>query len=379
MASIVSSRHVPGHQVMSKVSTLPQDMPTLSTVLAEHDIHTGAVVTNYNLEDRYGFSQGYKDYRYLSPARYLGAPEGANRLVAYNVYRLIREKLIKQGREAKYFYRTGEDVNRHAFEILDKVGNDKFFLWVHYMEPHDPFFANDGSSYARVSTPYPSQDLSAPFRAAYQDDVTRLDQAIGELMDGLKARGLADKVNFVFTSDHGEEFGEHGGFYHGVTLYEEMLQIPLFMWGPQFPATRRSDVARHIDIAPTIVGTFGLTSPPTWEGRDLLADTPNPSHVYAQEDHQGNQLEAIRETTGDQHKLILANPDNPRGLPTQELFGLSNDPLEQKALTAPEEVQRLSEALEQAQAAQATDAGVAGAAELDADSEAELRALGYVE
>ena len=245
MASIMSSRHVPGHGVMSKLSAMPESLPTLAQQLRLKGVKTGAVVTNYNLEERYGFSVGFDDYRYLSPARYLGAPEGANRLVAYNVYRLLREKLFRGSREPQYFYRTTSDVNRETMAILDEIGNDTFFLWVHYMEPHDPFFAKDGTSFARVSQPYPPLEAAPAFREAYDADIERLDQGVKELLDGLKARGLEDRVTLAFTSDHGEEFGEHGGYYHGVTLYQEMLHIPLFISGPGIPATRRTDVVSN--------------------------------------------------------------------------------------------------------------------------------------
>jgi len=299
--------------------------------------------------------------------------------VAYNVYRVIREKLIKSGREAKYFYRTATDVNRHAFEILDSVGNEQFFLWLHYMEPHDPFFADDGTSYARVSTPYPDPSAAATLRSAYQADVGRLDRGLADLMTGLALRGLKDKVTFVFTSDHGEEFAEHGGYYHGVTLYEEMLHVPLFVWGSNITPARRKDVARHIDIAPTILGAFGVEAPTTWEGRDLLAETLAPAHVFAQEDHQGNQLESIRAINPLRHKLILANQNNPRGLPESELFSLTEDPAEKTAFESIETSDALKRILKTGQAAQALGSVESHSAAIDTDAEAELRALGYVE
>ena len=263
--------------------------------------------------------------------------------------------------------------------ILDTIGNDPFFLWVHYMEPHDPFFAKDGTSFARVSQPYPPLEAAPSFRDAYDADIERLDQGVKELLDGLKARGLEDRVTIAFTSDHGEEFGEHGGYYHGVTLYQEMLHIPLFLVGPDIPAVTRTDIARHIDLAPTLAARFDAPLPSTWEGRDLLGSSTPPTHVFAEEDHQGNKLKSIRVLNGPGHKLILANPDNPRGLDTVELYGIDADPMEQTKLPPSPYEADLTLLLEEGREAQRKGGQTAKPVALDADSEAELRALGYVE
>lgn len=376
MASIMTSRHVAAHDTMSKAAVLPESLPTISSTLQNNGVQTAAVVTNYNLERGYGFGRGFDEFRYLPPARYLGAPPRANHLAAYNVYRLFRERLFTRGRQADHFYRSGRTVNALGLDILDRIGNDDFFLWLHYMEPHDPYFSVEGHSFARVSTPKPPAAWADRMRAAYRDDVRRFDGFVGELVAALRARGLFDDVTLVFTSDHGEEFADHGGFYHGTSLYEELVHVPLMIRSPKVTAGVSTELARHIDLAPTIAARFGIDAPESWEGRDLLGQTPVPEQVIAEENHQGHILSSIRR--GDD-KLILANPDNPRDLAPEELYNLSEDPLEQYPIDAPDKIQGLRKKLREALERAKQGGAQAGDRELDADAEAELRALGYIE
>ncbi len=376
MASMLTSRHVSGHDTMAKTAVLPSTLPTIASVLQTHGVKTGAVVTNYNLEPEYGFARGFDTYRYIGPDRYLGAPPAATRLAFYNLYRLLRERLWTKGREARFFYRSGADVNNAAFALLDELGDGGFFLWLHYMEPHDPYFAKDGSSYARVSDPHPPAAWATPMQAAYRDEVRRFDGFIGELWQGLLARGLAERVTVVVAADHGEEFYEHGGFYHGVTLYEEQLHVPLIIRGPELTPEVVGDLARQIDIAPTIVARFGVPAPASWEGRNLFSDVAVPEITFAEEDHEGNVLKALRRG---QHKLIVANPNNPRGLPPSALYDLAGDPGETKPLSQPDLAVQLKKTLDAQVAGAKAGKAHAGSKPLDADAEAELRSLGYVQ
>lgn len=374
VASLLTSRHVAGHKTMSKTSILPSSLDTLAEVMQAGGRKTAAVVTNYNLEPGYGFSQGFEQYRYLAPARYLGAPERANRLAAYNVYRVVREKLVTAGREARFFYRDGRTVNALGLEMLDRIGDEDFFLYLHYMEPHDPYFGSEGS-FARVTQAHPPASVKDAMLAAYREEITRWDVMFGELLAALEARGLTDRVDIVVTADHGEEFHDHGGWWHGETLYQEQIHIPLIAAGPSFAPSVVSAMTRQIDIAPTLLASAGLTAPAAWEGRSLLDPNFDLEVVISEEDHNGNNLKAIRR--GDE-KMIIANPDNPRGLAEEEGFDLESDPKEQKPLTTLDGA-KLQQLLVTALEAAAAGGAVAEQRDLTPEQEAELRSLGYVQ
>ena len=127
---------------------------------------------------------------------------------------------------------------------------------------------------------------------AYKDEVERLDKGLGLLFAGLKERGLWDKVQIIFTADHGEEFADHGYFFHGTSLYEEQLKVPLIIFGQDIAAGRQPAMARQVDILPTICALNNLPINPKLVGMDLLSGTVPTLHL-AEEDHQGHELVAI--------------------------------------------------------------------------------------
>src|SRR5262249_48000432 len=144
-------------------------------------------------------------------------------------------------------------------------------------------------------TPSPELETAGALRDAYRDGVRRWDGWFAELLAGLAARGLTDRVQIVVTADHGEELGEHGGFWHGTTLYEEQLHVPLAMRGPNIAAGVDESPARQIDVAPTILGLYGIPAPESWEGRDLRGDVLAPRATLAEENHEGNVLASVRQ------------------------------------------------------------------------------------
>lgn len=376
VASLLTSRHVSGHATMAKDASLPESLPTLASELQKHGIRTGAVVTNYNLEAAFGFARGFDSYVYLPPARYLGAPPLANRLSAYNVYRLLRERFGKNSREARHFYRSAQMVNAQAMDFIDRVDTPKFFLWLHYMEPHDPYFSVDGASFARVENPHPPVQLADAMLQAYRDDVQRIDLGIGELWTYLTERGLEDKVHLVFVADHGEEFGDHGGFFHGTTLYQEQIRVPFFMSGSQIPMGRDTRLVRQIDVAPTILGLYGINPPTAWEGINLLDLNADTLSALSEEDHEGNVLTALRQGS---HKMIVANPNNPRGLKPVELYDLAHDPHEHQPLNRPDIHAAMQAEIVVSQNRARSGAAVPNQKPLNQDAAAELRSLGYVQ
>ena len=384
VASLLASLRPSEHGVMSKTSRLSPDTLTFPEWLQQHGVTTGAVVTNYNLEPRFGFNQGFDYYDYLAPKRIFGAPEGSLRLAGYNIIRKFILKFKPSILDPDHFYRSGKMVVDLGMDWMETVPKDQpAFLWLHLMEPHDPYFGYDGSMHARASNPNPDLSVSNAFRKAYLDQVEDVDRVLGLLETELERLNMSASTTVIFTSDHGEEFGEHGGFFHGTTLYEEQIHVPLLFYHPAFRPEHRSDVARLIDLAPTICETFGHGRSPLWKGRHLFGTDQAPDYVWALQDHQGNKLQAIRETKGKSRKLILANPNNPRGLQEQELYELALDPLETTSIEDQDSVQALTQTLEDIlggrEAAQEQLAAPKDEAPLSDEDRAALEAIGYME
>jgi len=384
-ASIMTGRYPSSHSVMAKSDALPAELVTIGEAFREGGYHTTGVVTNYNIGPYFNFDQGFDEYHYLEPDFILGADDAAAKLL---LVQFLRQRLFEPARDRLFgvqpgvAYQSAEVVNREIISLLDAAPEGRpFMLFAGYMDPHDPYYAHpyDGEGYSRAAHPNPDPDEAPHLTALYDGEITYWDQYFGELIAELQRRGLYDDLTIVITADHGEEFCEHGGFFHGTTLYDEQVHVPLFV---RLPGGRRSGtVVNHwvqsIDILPTLLRESGLPVPEGVQGGDLFEGS---SRLFAEESHEGNVLEAVRERRGmDELKLITANPGNPRHLPERELFRVDRDRGEAHDLSAsePELLEAAELALGEAHHAAAEGAAEGVAAEIGEDELRRLCALGY--
>jgi arylsulfatase A-like enzyme len=378
--TIFTSLYPSSHTATGKPHRLPQAVTTLAEVLAARGYHTGGFADNPSISAAFGFDQGFADYVYLEPDYLFGGSEAASQLALYQSLRRLWAMLGGNQIYPQSFYQEAATVNEHALEWLAANKGTRFFLFLHYMDPHDPYFEHpyNGRGHARASDQNPDPALAPTFSQLYDGEVRYLDEHLGQLFDWLRAEGLYDGALIVLTGDHGEEFQEHGGWWHGQTLYQEQIAVPLIVKYPGGAEAGRvvSDLARSLDIAPTILDVAGTPIPEAMMGRSLRGDSEPPEYAFAEEDHEGNVLHALRSAT---HKLMLANDDNPRGLPPEVLVDLAADPGEQQNLfdARPERVRILSEALRDVLATALERAVEGEAGSLDAGLQEKLRDLGY--
>lgn len=327
IATILTAEYPSVHRTEHKMDILPDDATTIAELLKGQGYWTAAFTTNINVAPIFNFQQGFDEFHYLEPSFYFGASDSATKLAVYKGLRAAREK-VSDKIWVENFYQDAHVVDQHVEAWLGSKPPEPFFLFVHYMDPHDPYFEipYNGRGIARVATPNPPAARREELHQLYMEGVRYHDRYLGELFDQLKAQGLYDRSVIAVTADHGEEFHEHGGWWHGTTLYEEALHVPLIIKRAHEPEPGhvRSDLARSLDIAPTLVAAAGLPPAPTFQGIDLFTGTVN-EPLLAEEDLEGNKLTSLR--TGD-WKLITANPGNPRGLAPHELYDLATDPTE---------------------------------------------------
>jgi arylsulfatase A-like enzyme len=379
-ATIFTSLYPSSHQAVHKADRLPGAVVTLAEVLSVAGYRTGGFADNINVAPHFGFDQGFDDYTFLAPDYGFWASASSSQLAIYQVAHRLSAQWGGNDIRFQDFYQDAAVVNREALAWLEANQESRFFLFLHYMDPHDPYFEHpyNGQGYARAHDQNPDPTLAPAFSRLYDGEIRYLDKHLGQLFAWLKAEGLYEDTLIVLTADHGEEFQEHGGWWHGQTLYQEQIGVPLIV---KYPGGARTgtvvtDLARSLDIAPTILDAVGLEIPSAMMGRSLWSETEPPDFVFAEEDHEGNVLRSLRTLTD---KLILANPDNPRGLPVTALFDLESDPGEQDNLAghAPETVDEMTAWLNGVEALARSNAVQAEAAELDPDIEEQLRNLGY--
>jgi arylsulfatase A-like enzyme len=189
------------------------------------------------------------------------------------------------------------------------------FLWVHFFEPHEPYAAHPDHVFTGGASP----DVDA-----YDGEVAAADDGIGRIVRAVRAGRPAAVV--IVTADHGEEFGEHGGRYHGTTVYEEQVHVPLVVAGPGVRrGARVTSVVQTIDLLPTTLSALGLPRPARLRGRDLgplLAGA-------APANGAGDSGFAFAET--DDYALLASGEDRlvcQRRAAACSLYRLPHDPLE---------------------------------------------------
>jgi arylsulfatase A-like enzyme len=118
------------------------------------------------------------------------------------------------------------------------------------------------------------RELLDAARRLYWSEVADLDTDFGVWLDAYARHGWADGSTLIFTSDHGESFGEHGHVQHLGELYETQNRVPLFVLSPHLAPRRRSDAAGGVDVAATLLAVAGIAVPESWPGRSLLVEQP---------------------------------------------------------------------------------------------------------
>jgi arylsulfatase len=172
---------------------------------------------------------------------------------------------------------TATDVTARALQFIDDGTTERFFLYTHYLEPHQPYEPpaemlaklGAGTTDVRIDELIAELDAGkalarddprvAALVARYDAEIAAADAAIGELLEGLAERGLAENTVVIVTGSQGEELLEHDYLGHAWTLHEEVLRVPLILHAPGLlePA-RNTDAVSTVDIYPSLVSLFGL-------------------------------------------------------------------------------------------------------------------------
>jgi arylsulfatase A-like enzyme len=386
VATILTGLYPSSHGAVHKADVLPEGVITLAEALGAGGYRTVGFPNNVNVSASFNFQQGFGEYHYLAPSLFFWASEEAAKLTLYNVLRLVRERFLSRSIDVHHYYQPAEVVTSAVTQWLDGLRQgERFFMYAHYMDPHDPYMVHpfNGEGYARVALPNPPPEMAVRLREVYAGEVGYLDTHLGALFDDLRRRGLYDQTMIVLTSDHGEEFHEHGGWWHGTTLYDEQTHVPLIvkLAGTAARGAVVEELVTSLDIAPTVLAAGGLPVPPAMQGHRLPLDGAGPvlyPAVFAEEDFEGNVLQALRTK---EWKLVTANPGNSRGLSDTGLYDLMRDPQE-LTNTAPGAAGRVDElraALGRAVVAARAQAGATSQTNVDSVTRDRLKALGYLD
>ena len=337
-ANVLSGRHPTEHGVRDNAGfRFPAGTETLATLLKARGYRTGAFVSAFPLDSRFGLARGFDVY----DDRFVDAQ--------------ARPVFLEQER-------PGVATVALARQWIDAAGDAPWFAWVHLYEPHAPYV--------------PPGPLAERFRdRPYDGEVAAADEALGPLVESLLQAGRNGRTLVVLTSDHGESLGEHGEATHGIFAYEATLRVPLVLYQPRILRPRVvSAPARHVDLLPTILDTLALPIPEGLAGQSLLAAAAGEpvSQVSTYFEALSGQLNRgwapLQGVIHDRAKYV--------DLPIPELYELASDPSEAQNLAAsrPQALEALRARLAPFRRA---DAGGRPRRE-DAATLERLRSLGYL-
>ena len=358
--------------------TLGGSQLTLAEHLRRSGYATAGFVSNVYVNSIFGFAQGFETF-HDEHADYSG-----------DVVRLKRR---------------ASETNRLVLDWIDGDLAEPFFLLVHYNDPHWPYAppAPFGSAWLDAEALDPAyrdhlnsriHTAGAPLAnpgprereqllALYDGEIAYADHHLGVVVDALQRRDLKRPLMTIVSSDHGEEFLDHGSTSHGHTLYEELLRVPLiFHWPGRLAPRRVSTPVGLVDVAPTLLELLGLdtdTADTVFQGRSFAAGLGGASlearPVFAEATYTGDRRSI--QTLG----LKLIESRDPAAL---ELFDLAADAAELRNLAASRQTDtaRLEATLHEWERSNGVTRSLAGgpgpSLRLDEATRERLRALGYL-
>jgi len=263
--------------------------------------------------------------------------------------------MLNSGGGFRYLgYTSAEEVTDRAISWLEQNHDREFFLWIHYMEAHRPFGVHDPSP-TYMDSPVDEEETKHLLKKArlrpdeitdsehrtlvdlYDSDIRYCSRHLSRLFEHLRNTGIWESTNLVFSSDHGEEFGEHGMYNHGNYPYEELISVPLLVKTTRETPSAIADERELVDVAPTVLG-FHDVDPEghDFEGENLFEGESRDVFVLGQPSNH-EQAVTLRRYPW---KLVHAGTDT-------QLYNLEQDPEEETDLSADREgvVERLRAAI----------------------------------
>ncbi len=322
---------------------VPQEMNTLAELMHQNGYQTSAFVAAYVLDSKWGLDQGFDFY--------------------FDNFDLSKYKTISLG----HVQRPGNEVMDQVIPWLEAHKGQRFFTWIHLYDPHSPY--DPPSPYDEM---YPNQP--------YIGEIAFADSQIARLWDYLEENGLVNNTILVFTSDHGENLGEHQEKSHGFFIYQAGIHVPLIFVTPfeHLHGLSRSSVVSLVDVMPTLLDLAQVPVPNQVQGKSLLplffSESKNEcfsySETYYPRFHFGwSELKSFQ---SERFKLIVA--------PKLEFYDLTGDPGEMNNIvdSRPEEARRLMNLINEFIDETGKNAYELDFSHMDEESRQKLAALGYI-
>lgn len=260
-----------------KYMQIPEEVMTITEILKEQGYCTFAYNANALLTYNRNYHKGFDFCEGLfEKEKFRIIKRGL-----LTLERIITKKPVKS-------YAIPAQINKKVISLL-KDRRSPFFLWLHHLEIHVPYvppkkvlndISSEGISYSEMAELYrklerPSTITDKDLQKIidlYDAEVKYLDHCIGDFIEQLKDIGVNfNNTFFIMTSDHGDEFKEHGGLVHSAKLYDELIRVPLIIVGPGLNQRTIKEQVSLLNIPPTILSLVSKKDYPFFQGKSILS------------------------------------------------------------------------------------------------------------
>jgi arylsulfatase A-like enzyme len=390
-------------------ASLSKENYTLAEALSEKGYRTAGVVGGIYCSPGFGLAQGFDYYDFT-------VFDASSDIKFFLISQVVGLFYPLNDFFTQYGYsgakRIADHLNKVAFRWLEENCEQPFFLFINYFDPHRPYLPphpydeyfgkidkgiivnrnpKGDLSYITAEENLSNAVINGDYRltpqekeliiSRYDGEIRYLDHCLGLLFEKLKALKIYDNTLIIVTSDHGEAFGEHNLMYHGKTLYEELLRVPLIIKYPSTSSLREVVEKRVslVDLFPTILSFLNYPVPPGISGGNLKdSDHPILAENYLSSwvvDKRSKRfLRNLKVIYQGNMKYIWASNS------LHELYDLEKDPREEENLIAkfPHKAEVMQKALTQWLVSLKPPKTEREKVKIGKETVERLRALGYV-
>jgi arylsulfatase A-like enzyme len=330
---------------------LDDRITTLAEILGGAGFSTAAFLGAYPLDSQVNLSQGFDLYDDDFEQDWSAAEKRSRTPLSFG-----------------FLERKSDLVNLAVGRWLEDHAADRFFLWVHYFDPHQPYDA---------APPYGSQ-----FADPYDAELAFMDEGFGDLVALLERHRVLDNTLVVIVGDHGEALGRHGEPTHASFTYDATMQVPLWVAHPSLgtPGGTVPSTVRTLDVAPTILDLLDLEPTEEMQGRSLRPLLEDPQREWSEPALIESYYTRFQFGCAPLRGLVADDWKYIEG-PRPELYNLRDDPEELTNLVdrRPERAAEMQEQLIRLwRRHSAPDPGRSATAASDEETQRKLAALGYL-
>ena len=339
-STMLTGTNPPYHGVHDNLNhRLSESNETLAEILQKNGFVTGGIISTFVLDAQFGLDQGFDTYS---------------------------DEFEEEHNLGHYTERKGDEATRFAVRWLEENHDERFFLFLHYFDPHDPY--------------EPPEPFASRFKDnRYDGEIAFTDHCVGKVIDKLKQLEVYDNTLIIVVGDHGEMLGEHGEQHHMYFIYQSALHVPLIFKVPGRNRSLRIDEpVGVIDIVRTVCSMLNLSVQPQVQGEDLSVSFRS-GRLPSQ--HRYRYCESVTPTKYQANSLLGVADGRWKFIQTTrlELYELETDPTESNNLvkTYSDEALRLQAQLNRILQTQMRE-DTESQALLDAEALRKVKSIGYV-